>query len=98
MHIHGLTELRHGELRQYTHELLIEKNPGFGPGWYIFGRDASSRVIRSIAAPSDKRRYHPHYNVKVVCGWPVRKQAVEALAEVVAHIQKEFGVTPILPK
>ena len=98
MHIQGLTETRHGEQRQYIYELIIAKDPGHGPGWYIFGRDHASWVIRNIAAPSDKRRYHPHYNIKVVAGWPVRRQAEEALAEIVAHIQKEFGVTPILPK
>lgn len=65
--------------RIFDREFLLYREPSQGPGWYVFGRDRNSEVIRLVARPNVAPRKLPTYNVKVRRGWRTLKEARKAL-------------------
>lgn len=55
------------------------RDPGYGPGWYVFGRSfdeyAPAGIVMRCAQPDVKLRAHPHYNCKVQRGWLTLREA-----------------------
>ena len=72
--------------RQYR-EFEAKRDPGRGPGWYVFGRCIrgvgtdcyGGGVVMNCARPATKARRHPHYNGQVTRGW-WRKRDAEVVA------------------
>ena len=58
------------------------KDPSFGPGWFIFGRNAEydGRLVRNCGRPDVKPRKHPHYNGRVYRGWATKRACQAAIA------------------
>lgn len=67
----------------------VRRDPGHGPGWYVFGRnaekygrkdDGSGAYVMRCAWPDRKPRRHPHYNGLVQAGWRLKREA-QAVAD-----------------
>lgn len=62
------------------------RDPGMGPGWYVFGRNPSygDHYIMLCARPNVTPRRHPHYNVQVRRGWTTKREAETVAARLAA--------------
>lgn len=83
----------------FTEGLHARRDPGTGPGFYVFGRnaekygrkpDGSGAYVAMVARPAVKPRRHPHYNCAVRRGWRTKREA-EAVARRLAR--RRFAAT-----
>jgi len=66
----------------------VRKDAIMGYGWFIYGTCVTNDiVVRLCAMPNRPRRSHPHYNGPAMPGWPTKKAAAAALADVVRHCE-----------
>jgi hypothetical protein len=62
---------------------FARRDPGYGPGWYVFGRNPAygSTYTMLTGQPDVMPRKHPHYNCYIQRGWKTKSEA-EAIAAV----------------
>lgn len=66
--------------RRYS-SFFASRDPGKGPGWFVFGvNNDAGRIICNVARPNRQRRAHPHYNGRVLYGWRLKRDA-QAIAD-----------------
>jgi hypothetical protein len=75
--------------RKYD-RFYVARDPGFGPGWYVFGRNPEygDHLVMNCARPDVKPRSHPHYNQRVQRGWLYKRDA-QAIADQMNALSKE---------
>jgi hypothetical protein len=65
------------------------KSPQDGPGWFVFGRNATEygvtpdgkgAYVKLCAWQDRPKRKYPGYNVRTVAGWPTKREA-QAVAD-----------------
>lgn len=61
--------------RRYA-DFFVARDPGRGPGWFVFGvNNDAGRIICNVARPNRERRAHPRYNGRVLHGWRLKRDA-----------------------
>lgn len=78
--------------RRFAREFHAQRDPGFGPGWFVFARavpgigrdDYGGNVKKMVAWPAGPRRRHRSYNVQVQHGFRTKKMAQEVAAQLEA--------------
>ena len=85
----GNTTISNGRVYIFV-DFYPRKDPSFGPGWYVFGRNSvkygvntdtgKGNYIKLVARPDTPSRKHKHYNCKVARGWKTKRDA-QAVAD-----------------
>lgn len=66
--------------RKFLTGFHVRRDPGYGPGWYVFARNTTSTFhgIAKVAWPNKPPRKHRGYNARTQAGWSKKAEAEKA--------------------